>query len=157
MTDELTFWRTIPLTKGQRAIVDARDYDRVADRPWFATFAQGTKSFYAQRRKHLMHREIVGAPAELEVDHINGDTLDNRRANLRSVTRRVNLNNRKDHGEYGPGIRYRDQKSRSRPFEARVFVGGKLRHVGTFATAEEARVARAQFLETHAEREQTIF
>lgn len=41
-----------------------------------------------------MHRYILGAPAGLMVDHINGDTLDNRRWNLRLVTRIQNGQNR---------------------------------------------------------------
>ena len=53
---------------------------------------------YAARRNGnktmQMHRYIIQAPSEMEVDHINGNKLDNRRCNLRLVTRTQNNANR---------------------------------------------------------------
>ncbi|MBB3521048.1 HNH endonuclease [Rhizobium sp. BK456] len=86
----------IPLTKGREAIIDAEDYAIVmgAARSWHAC-PQG-KNHYAQARAlvtHqvlMMHRVIMHAPKGLVVDHINHDTLDNRKTNLRIVTRQQN-------------------------------------------------------------------
>lgn len=99
----------IPLSRGLFTLVDGKDYadhikgfgERGEDAKWYA--AGRTGGFYAARgvrmecggRKEIiyLHRLIVGAAPGLEVDHINGDTLDNRRANLRVCTRAENARN----------------------------------------------------------------
>lgn len=95
--------REIPLTRGQVALVDDCDFDRVSAFSWFAKPAQQTDvKFYAARSARkgeegtfiYLHRFIVLAPAHLLVDHISGDTLDCRRANLRLCTGRQNSINR---------------------------------------------------------------
>lgn len=58
-----------------------------------------------KRRRIAMHRLITGAPPELVVDHINGDTLDNRRSNLRIVTLRENAQNTAAHRDSKSGLR----------------------------------------------------
>lgn len=87
----------IPLSRGRFALVDDEDAERViAAGPWHTRLAPRTA--YA-RHNHLvdgrfvtvlMHRFITGWEY---VDHINGDGLDNRRANLRQATRGQNLAN----------------------------------------------------------------
>lgn len=90
-------YRTIPLTKGLVAIVDAADYEWLSQFNWHATRGNASKLFYAARtlwleggkkRTLLMHRAILGLPPEdhRQCDHRNGNRLDNRRANLRPAT-----------------------------------------------------------------------
>lgn len=84
----------LPLTKGRVAVVDADDAALLSQWKWsytdtgYAVRFQRIGRADGRRRKVTirMHRFILGAPRELEVDHINGDRLDNRRANLRLVT-----------------------------------------------------------------------
>ena len=91
----------IRLTKGQFAIVDPDDFLRLCRCSWYAV--EGGATFYAVRtirkegRYHRvhMHREVLPVPDEMFVDHINGNGLDNRKANLRPATRTQNLRNRK--------------------------------------------------------------
>lgn len=94
----------IPLSRGMHAIVDEVDATRMlALAPWNAA-KQSTRfhtiyyATFAKRKGHegtrLMHRLILDAPVDMVVDHINGNGLDNRRANLRlaSVSQnRVNI------------------------------------------------------------------
>lgn len=91
--------REIQLTKGKVAVVDDGDYEALAGYPWQAIFV---KKWYARRQEYrdgkvvrvYMHRQIAGTPKGLQTDHIDGDTLNNRRANLRIVTPAQNSMNR---------------------------------------------------------------
>jgi hypothetical protein len=115
----------IPLTKGKFAVVDDSDYAALAQFKWQAHLNGGV--WYAQRwvserpRSHplgrkkrciLMHRQILEATADREVDHRNHDGLDNRRENLRAATRSGNTANgrparaRKFRGVYPAGRRW---------------------------------------------------
>lgn len=77
--------REILLTRGMVALVDDEDFERVSRYSWRAHIGRDSKSFYAARSNKCirMHREIIGAKYGQIVDHINGNTLDNRRHNLR--------------------------------------------------------------------------
>ena len=91
----------IPLTRGLFALIDEADAPIVAPYLWIAQRGgSNCKLFYAsrvtprpERRFVLMHREVLLTTAR-EVDHINGDGLDNRRANLRPATSSQNKYNR---------------------------------------------------------------
>lgn len=85
--------REIPLYGGAIAIIDDVDYENVSRYHWIL------HDGYAQSRqgKNTIHmgRLILNCPVGMEVDHINHDKLDNRRANLRIVTRSQNCANRR--------------------------------------------------------------
>ena len=103
-------FRRIHLTQGQFAIVDNADFDELVRYKWFAK--KIGRTFYAERNERIhggvqrkqtvcMHRQVLGMPAGKVVDHINHNGLDNRRANLRIVTRAQNSwHNRKYRGDF---------------------------------------------------------
>lgn len=71
-----------------------------------ATFAIGSRRTGREIRHVKMHRLILNPPDALTVDHINHDTLDNRRQNLRAVTAEANAQNRRGADrDNGVGIR----------------------------------------------------
>ena len=88
--------RLIPLTQDKHALIDAEDWDKIKNRIWCA--AHIGQNWYAITNeltsvgyRHIgMHRIITGAPAGMDVDHINFDGLDNRKINLRICTRGQN-------------------------------------------------------------------
>ena len=93
----------IPLTQGLVALVDADDYDMLMQWKWAAA-KRRPNEFCATRSEPridgrqdtvYMHRVIMGEPIGLVIDHINHDTLDNRRANLRACTHAENQRNRR--------------------------------------------------------------
>ncbi len=93
-------YRRIYLSDGEWTILDQVDYYRYREFKWFIK-GNGSK-VYALRsfkigpkktKMAAMHREIINAPKGLLVDHKNGDSLDNRRANLRLATQSQNLAN----------------------------------------------------------------
>jgi hypothetical protein len=102
------------------------------------------------RRAELLHRVVTAAPDGLVVDHINGDTTDNRRENLRVCTNAENLRNRRIHKNNKAGIKgvYRDRNK----FRAQISFERRQIHIGTFDTAEEAKSAYDKYaLELHGE------
>lgn len=131
----------IPLTQGLSTIVD----DDCADLLKFKWHAhrKARSYFYASRQEGgktiSMHREITGAAKGQVVDHINGDTLDNRRANLRLCTQASNCINRKINKNSKSGIKGVTREGPS--WRARIKCGGKTYLLGFFATPEEAQSA----------------
>lgn len=96
--------KSIPLTKNLTAIVDDDDYEWLMRYKWTAN-EKSPGRYYAIRfgkasegdlaRRNLpMHRQILNAKSGQVVDHINGNTLDNRRNNLRLATTSQNNMNR---------------------------------------------------------------
>lgn len=80
-------------------------------------------------------------PDGLEIDHINGVTDDNRIANLRCVTRKVNMQNlRKPNRNSVSGL-LGAFPSKGGKWVAAICVNGKQRRIGTFATKEDAHQA----------------
>lgn len=101
--------KEIQLTQGQVALVDDEDYEELSKYKWFAHKHRNT--YYVHRnssrknppRKLIsMHRIVMNAQPEQQVDHINGDGLDNRKENLRFCTNSQNQWNR--HATYGTSI-----------------------------------------------------
>lgn len=95
----------------------------------------------------LCSRYIMDPPDNLEVDHINGDILDNRKCNLRIVSHKKNMENRqgpnKNNIKSGiRGVTLRPEKeNRSKPWVAKVTHNWKRIIVGYFKTKEEAEQA----------------
>lgn len=93
-----------------------------------------------------MHRCIMGVfdPAIL-VDHINGNTLDNRKENLRTCTRRENCRHRtklaKNNTSGIHGVYWHTEKKK---WQAKIKVNYKHKHLGYFITKEDAGRARKE-------------
>lgn len=91
--------RTIRLTQGKVAMVDDADFDWIMRWKWCAV-KRGLR-WYAMRNGPrpergaiYMHRVLTFAQSGEDVDHINGDGLDNRQENLRRCTRQENMRGR---------------------------------------------------------------
>jgi hypothetical protein len=92
--------RRIPLGHGLFAIVDAADYEELSKYKWFAS-RQGRDVYarcHIKGRTVLMHRLIMQAPAGCPVDHIDHNSLNNRRSNLRVCTQGQNCVNARPRG-----------------------------------------------------------
>jgi len=133
----------IPLTQGQVAIVDDEDYEWLSKHKWHAV--KDGNTYYARRqtrlsngkqRPVLMHREILGLcyGDKREVDHINHNGLDNRRENIRPVSREGNAFNR----GYDRGYHW---DARHKKYQGRIVVRGEHIFLGYFDTKEESRAA----------------
>jgi len=129
----------IPLPHGLFALIDADDAHLLTGQKWHLD-----RDGYVIRgggRARLptvrLHRVVMKAQRGQEVDHINGDKLDNRKENLRFVTRAQNTVNspmRATNTTGYKGVR----RNKGQYWAAFIRVNGKQRHLGHFATAEEA-------------------
>jgi hypothetical protein len=142
----------LPLTRGYNAVVDANRAD-ILSAKWAVLVTDGR--FYGRRditdpdtkkvRCLYLHRIVVNAPPGTEVDHINGDTLDNRACNLRIVDRATNARNvagpKRDGTSGYLGVSW--DKSRNL-WTAKIQVGGKTINLGRFETKEAAHEARLE-------------
>lgn len=87
---------TIPLTQGKVAIIDEEDYLLISQYKWHASRGGwGGVCAISGKEGIRMHRLIMNAPSSLMVDHVNGDALDNRRANLRLANAVQNQRNKR--------------------------------------------------------------
>jgi HNH endonuclease len=136
----------IQLTQGQFAKVSPEDFERLSAYRWNAWWCKHTRSFYAMRHgrtgeptKVRMHRQVLGLGLgdSIDVDHINHDTLDNRRPNLRTCSRSENCRNQGVRRNNKLGIKGVHQLP-SGKFHAQIMLKGKKHPIGTFDTAEEA-------------------
>lgn len=133
----------IPLTKGMFATVDKADWDSIPllRGNWVAT---KRKQYYAEKRHDnkliKMSRLILSAPDGMMVDHINHDTLDNRRCNLRICTPLQNIyNSRKSKKATKSQYKGVQPNGRGGGWAAHIRDGSKHgRHLGTFPTELEA-------------------
>jgi len=132
------------------AKVKPADYDHLRRYEWFAK--KGTRNFYAVRRARgpkgsklatiYMHRELIDVADGLLIDHVNQDSMDNRRANLRGATRAQNIRNRKKFStssvsKYKGIYRYKDKKR----WVARIMFERKRIHLGIFCDEIDAAKA----------------
>jgi hypothetical protein len=141
-------YRKIYLDEGLWTIVDSGDYYRFARFKWCVT---GNKNkYYAVRGQIIgpdyiklvpLHRLIMDAPKGVLVDHRNGDSLDNRRANLRLATRSQNCCNvrkRKNTSSRFNGVSF---YKAYRKWTAYINAAGKRTFLGYFDSEIEAAKA----------------
>lgn len=139
-------YRILPLTKNQSTIIDADDYERVSKLNWISHWLPEMKRFRAVCRMRdevlYLHRFILGLNRgdPRVIDHVNGDPLDNRKANLRICYRAENGMNRgktKRNTTGYKGVRL----NRPGQWIAQIAAHGTHHYLGSFSSPEEAHAA----------------
>jgi hypothetical protein len=150
---EIKLWKNRKELSDKVALVDAEDYNRVVTAisnraKWYAHSPPTTKKYYAMNgnRDLSIHRVVMNAPKGMDVDHINGDPLDNRKENLRICTRSQNSQNkqvRTDSASGHKGVYERKGGKLKKRFQAYIWHPEKKARyrLGYYATAEEAATA----------------
>lgn len=139
----------VPLGRGRLAVIDYLDAD-LAALGWYAC---GGYAAHRVGRLILMHRVIMERmlqqpiPSGLLVDHVNGDPLDNRRANLRLATPAENAQNRKQHRNNTSG--YRGVSRIGDRWQARISAFGRRIHLGYHDTPQDAYRAYLDAAQTY--------
>lgn len=132
----------IPLSNRKVAIVDENDYLSLISLHWYACKSKAG-IWYAKAKFNnksiYMHRFILSPNHGNDVDHINHNGLDNRRANIRIATRTQNMRNGrgwKKRKSYFKGVHSAGGK-----WKAQITVNGIRHNLGSFHSQEEAAMA----------------
>ncbi len=135
----------IPLTQGQFTSVDDKVCASFAEHKWFASKERGR--FYAKRhssspnrRTIAMHRVVIGAKDGQIVDHIDGDSLNNQRHNLRICTSQQNTMNGKPRGGTSKFKGVLLYKATGR-WQSRITYNYEVYHLGYFKSEVKAAEA----------------
>jgi hypothetical protein len=139
--------KQIKLTQGKFALVDDEDYKELTKHKWYAHRNKST--FYPRRslpyvdgiqQKQYLHVFLLGSSPNKEIDHRDGNGLNNQRNNLRMCTQSQNSMNR--HGSHGKckfkGVSWYEGPKRWR---SQIAVGGKREYLGIFFCAVKAAKA----------------
>lgn len=137
--------KKIELTQGEVALIDDKDYERVSQYKW--TLLKREKLMHAYRKdinnKTInLHRFVMDLIEgdKRQIDHINGDGLDNQKDNLRICSIRENSFNRgknKNNTSGYKGVIWNKQASK---WQARINIP-KQKHLGFFANIMDAAIA----------------
>lgn len=135
--------KEINLTQGKVAQVDDEDYEFLSQYKWHAN--KNYQTYYAKRSDQRdgissiisMHRDIMGRSEGMQIDHIDGNGLNNQKSNLRFVTVRQNAQNKKNINKTSkyPGVRWDKDRNKWR---ANIYINGKTKHLGRFESEEDA-------------------
>lgn len=142
--------KLIPLTQGQVAIVDDRDYEKLSQWKWYAH--RYDNRWYALRgewdgqrmRTVRMHRVILNAEKGVQVDHKDHNGLNNQRANLRLASNSENQQNARPRVRAKSKFKGVHQIRNGSRWRAVIQLRGRLIHLGYYDTAREAALAYDQ-------------
>ncbi len=124
-----------------QVMVDDEDYEWLRQYEWQVDRHNSVKTHAPGMKGKLIHRLILNAPEHLEVDHIDGNRLNNQRSNLRLATssqNKMNRGPRKDNTSGYKGVSWHSQRLK---WTARVKAGQKYIHLGLFDSKEAAALA----------------
>ena len=150
--------KEIKLTQSKFALVDDEDFERVSKFKWYAMRTE-TSSYYARtnynHKRIGMHQLIMNTIEKgrhVQVDHINNDTLDNRKLNLRICSAAQNMRNMKVHKDNKCGYKGVYYEKTKNKYISRICFNKKKYHIGEFNTSiEAAKAYNAKAIELHGE------
>ena len=150
--------KTLTITKNKTVKVSDCDYDMLRLFEWNASrvtsksknklskygyVACFSKRVNGKKKRFTMHDMIMNPPSGMEVDHKDGDTLNNQRDNLRLVTHRQNCLNRKARSDKKYS-KYKGVGFNKGHFRARIRVNDKDIFIGNFDNEFDAAKAYDQ-------------
>jgi hypothetical protein len=128
----------IQLSRDAVAIVDDEDFDKLNQFKWSFDGRYASRHQRNSSKTIRMHNDIMNTPKGMEVDHINGNPLDNRKSNLRICSHSQNMMNckiRSDNTSGSKGVWW--DKVREKWFVRLETQKGRL-NLGRFSDKQEA-------------------
>lgn len=120
---------------GKFSLIDDEEYNKVSRALWSVN-GSGYATAFLDGVSISMHRLIMNAPAGMQVDHINGDKLDNRKCNLRLCTKSQNQANLRKYKNNG--IKYKGVEKKIGGWQAKISQHRHPFYLGTYKTQEDA-------------------
>lgn len=130
--------KKIPLRQGGFAIVDDEDAELAARYRWRLDSGGYARATIAGGRQILMHRLLLDAPSGMDVDHRDGNRLNNVRANLRLCSRARNTLNRSGGGRTGSIYKGVEWDPREEKWRAAITLNGIRRRSAYFIYENDA-------------------
>src|SRR5258708_5074163 len=144
----------IELTQNKKTIVDDENFDFLSQWKWFChtdkhgnLYAQRTqwiKGSKGKSNKIYMHRLIMEAPKNKEVDHIDGNGLNNVLSNLRLYYKKQNLFNSKPHKNSLSKFKGVTKFPNNKKWIAQICINHKTRNLGSYDNENQAALAYNQ-------------
>lgn len=135
--------KQITVTHGKVTLVDDEDFDYLNQYKWHCNKGYVSRT---GNNKHLrMHRVIMHVQGDLQVDHIDGNPLNNQKNNLRICTSSQNNKNKKTPHTNTSGFRGVSYHVSNKKWQSQIQVDGKQIHLGYFKTPEEASISYEDF------------
>ncbi len=140
----------LALNTGHVTLLDDDDFERARAHRWCFTPSSDGRGGYAHcKGVGYLHRFVLRAEPGVEVDHIDGDRLNNTRANLRRCTSRQNKQNSAVKRNSVSGLKGAQYNPRYGTYSARIRVNGVRINLGTFPDPESAHAAYAKAAVEH--------
>jgi hypothetical protein len=138
----------VPLTQGYEAVIDAVDAPLVSGWNWCAgvkrpdlVYGMRTDRSGVRQKTIMLHRQIMGFPELYQIDHVNGNPLDNRRCNLRLATASQNQHNQRIRCDNTSGFKGVSWYPNYKKWLATICFKGRSHNLGYFETPEAAHAA----------------
>jgi hypothetical protein len=135
--------KEINLSENKKALIDDDDYDLISQFKWFSSknrnvfYAEKTDFIGSKKIKTKMHRLILNITNKKnQIDHIDGNGLNNKKNNLRICSHSTNLRNCKTPSTNTSG--YKGVCWHNNRWEARMKVNGKIINFGNFNNKDKA-------------------
>ncbi len=135
------------LKHGGIVFVDYDDFPKVSSYTWslgkrgYPT--ANIRKFDGSKSTTTMHKLLFGYFEKgIDVDHISGNKLDNRRSNLRLCSHQQNMFNQKKRSTNTSGYTGVSYRKKDKKFEAYIHHNGRKKGLGLFLSAKEAAIAR---------------
>lgn len=132
--------KRIPLTKGKFALVDDEDFDSLSELNWYCSYYNYAVRMTPRPHRSVLHmsRFILNCPPGKEVDHIDGDTLNNQKSNLRICNRKQNCQNKKTPKHNTSGFKGVSKDNKRKAYRVTINIDGKQLFLGYFKNKREA-------------------
>ena len=134
--------KEIQLNRGMVALVDDEDFERVNQFKWYAK--KSKRTYYAVHTIHKhgkikMHRFILNVNnADIQVDHVDRNGVNNQKENMRLCTNRQNTYNKSPKPNCSSKFKGVSILKNKKSYRARINKGEKLIHLGCFEVEEDA-------------------
>lgn len=128
---------------GYICIFDIEDYDKIKEYHWHKNSGGYAVSNIKKDGKWItvqMHRLIMNVSDDIEVDHIHGNKLDNRKSELRVITQANNKKNKSKYKNNTSGYKGVSWKKDNQKWVANIQCNGQFLYLGSFDTAYEAHI-----------------